>query len=148
MNGIINAYKPSGISSAAAVGKIRHALGYRHVGHMGTLDPIGEGVLLVGIGKGARLFDYYLGKSKTYEATFKFGISSDTLDIAGNITDQYKQYTRCFVYIGCVEFFGGKTGTTASFIQREIGRRRSCLRACEKGNCRRTEILGHNGELV
>ena len=87
MNGIINAYKPSGISSAAAVGKIRHALGYRHVGHMGTLDPIGEGVLLVGIGKGARLFDYYLGKSKTYEATFKFGISSDTLDIAGNITD-------------------------------------------------------------
>ena len=86
MNGILNVYKPSGISSAAAVGRVRRALGYRHVGHMGTLDPIGEGVLLVGVGKGARLFNYYLGKSKTYEATFRFGEISDTLDVTGRIT--------------------------------------------------------------
>ncbi len=86
MNGIINAYKPSGISSAAAVGKIKHALGYGHIGHMGTLDPIGEGVLLVGVGKGARLFDHYLKKSKTYEASFAFGTCTDTLDITGKIT--------------------------------------------------------------
>lgn len=88
MNGILNVYKPSEISSAATVGKVRRALGYRHVGHMGTLDPIGEGVLLVGVGKGARLFDYYLGKSKTYEAAFRFGITSDTLDITGNVTEK------------------------------------------------------------
>lgn len=86
MNGILNVNKPSGMSSASAVGKVKHLLGTRTVGHMGTLDPIGEGVLLMGVGKGARLFDYYLGKSKTYEAAFKFGYDTDTLDITGRET--------------------------------------------------------------
>lgn len=86
MNGILNVNKPSGMSSATAVGKVKHLLGTRTVGHMGTLDPIGEGVLLMGVGKGARLFDYYLGKSKTYEAAFKFGYDTDTLDITGRET--------------------------------------------------------------
>ncbi len=83
MNGIVNIYKPSGMSSSAVVGKVRKALGTRAVGHMGTLDPMGEGVLLMGVGKGTRLFDYFLGKSKTYEATFRFGVMTDTIDSTG-----------------------------------------------------------------
>ena len=86
MRGILNVNKPSGMSSSAAVGKVKHLLGTRTVGHMGTLDPIGEGVLLMGVGKGTRLFDYYLGKSKTYEAAFRFGCETDTLDITGKET--------------------------------------------------------------
>jgi tRNA pseudouridine55 synthase len=53
---------------------------------MGTLDPQGEGVLLLGVGKGARLFDFFLSKDKVYEATFKFGYETDTLDKDGTIT--------------------------------------------------------------
>lgn len=83
MNGILNINKPSGMSSAAAVGKVKRLLGTRAVGHMGTLDPIGEGVLMMGVGKGTRLFEYYLGKSKTYEAAFRFGVETDTLDVTG-----------------------------------------------------------------
>lgn len=88
MSGILNVYKPSGMSSSAAVCKVKRLLGTRAVGHMGTLDPIGEGVLLMGVGKGTRLFEYYLGKSKTYEASFRFDYETDTLDITGTVTAQ------------------------------------------------------------
>ena len=83
MNGILNFYKKPGITSQDAVSSVRKILHFRHVGHMGTLDPQGEGVLLLGIGKGARLFDYYLGKDKVYEAEFEFGYETDTLDKDG-----------------------------------------------------------------
>ena len=83
MNGLINLYKPSGISSAAAVGKVRRILGEKKVGHMGTLDPMAEGVLVLGVGKSTRLFDYLAGKRKSYIAKFKFGYETDTLDKLG-----------------------------------------------------------------
>lgn len=86
MNGLINLYKPSGISSAAAVGKVRRILGEKKVGHMGTLDPMAEGVLVLGVGKSARLFDYLAGKRKSYIAKFKFGYETDTLDKLGTTT--------------------------------------------------------------
>ena len=84
----MNINKPSGISSSLAVSKVRRALGERKIGHMGTLDPMGEGVLLMGVGKCTRLFDYFLGKTKTYEAAFRFGFSTDTLDITGKTIAQ------------------------------------------------------------
>ena len=54
---------------------------------MGTLDPQGEGVLPVGVGKATRLFDLLLKKDKIYEAKFKFGYETDTLDKDGNIIE-------------------------------------------------------------
>lgn len=83
MNGLINLYKPSGMSSAAAVSKVKRILGEKKVGHMGTLDPMAEGVLVIGVGKSARLFDYISGRQKTYVAKMKFGYETDTLDALG-----------------------------------------------------------------
>lgn len=80
MKGIINVNKPKGHTSQDVVSIVRKILSTREVGHMGTLDPQGEGVLLVGIGKGARLFDLMLKKDKVYEAEFDFGYETDTLD--------------------------------------------------------------------
>lgn len=71
------------MTSSDVVRIVRKKLGLRAVGHMGTLDPIGEGVLLIGVGKGTRLFDYYLNKTKTYETVFTFGYETDTLDVTG-----------------------------------------------------------------
>lgn len=88
MNGLINLYKPSGISSAAAVGKVRHILGEKKIGHMGTLDPMAEGVLVLGVGKSARLFDYLAGKRKSYIAKFTFGYETDTLDKLGAVVSK------------------------------------------------------------
>lgn len=83
MNGVVNLYKPKGWTSRDAVNKVRSCLGVKEVGHMGTLDPQGEGVLPVGVGKATRLFDAFLKKDKVYEADFAFGYETDTLDGEG-----------------------------------------------------------------
>ena len=84
MTGFVNVDKEQALSSAQEVAKIRR-LTKTPCGHMGTLDPMASGVLPVAIGNAARLFDYFLSKSKTYVAVFKFGIDSDTLDTTGEI---------------------------------------------------------------
>ena len=82
MKGFINLIKPSGMSSAYAVGAVKKKFNMP-CGHMGTLDPMASGVLPVGIGKASRLFQYLLDKEKIYLARFKFGVLTDTLDITG-----------------------------------------------------------------
>lgn len=55
------------------------------MGHGGTLDPLATGVLIVGIGRGTKHLNNFLGCTKTYETVVLFGKSSDTYDIAGRI---------------------------------------------------------------
>ncbi len=86
MKGFINVIKPKGMSSAYAVGGVKKKFNCP-CGHMGTLDPMAQGVLPVGVGKASRLFQYLLDKQKTYVARFIFGKTTDTLDITGNVTD-------------------------------------------------------------
>lgn len=54
-------------------------------GHLGTLDPLAEGVLPVAVGKATKLFDWFLSKDKLYYAEAEFGKETDTLDLAGKI---------------------------------------------------------------
>ena len=82
--GFFNVDKPSGIVSSTVVNKIKWLSG-APCGHMGTLDPLASGVLPVGVGNAARLFDYFLEKEKEYIAEFTFGVDSDTLDSTGNL---------------------------------------------------------------
>lgn len=81
-SGFINVNKPSGMSSAAAVSKIKRLTGLP-CGHMGTLDPLASGVLPVAFGNASRLFNYLLDKEKVYRAVFRFGTETDTLDSTG-----------------------------------------------------------------
>ncbi len=87
MRGFINLLKPEKMSSAFAVGAVKHKFNIP-CGHMGTLDPMASGVLPVGVGKASRLFQYLLSKKKVYEAKFVFGYITDTLDITGQTTSQ------------------------------------------------------------
>ena len=87
MTGCINVIKPSGMSSAYAVGAVKKKFNCP-CGHMGTLDPMAEGVLPVGIGKASRLFQYMLDKEKTYIARFIFGYTTDTLEVTGETTEK------------------------------------------------------------
>ena len=88
MKGLLNINKPTGITSSDVVSRVRKILGTKAVGHMGTLDPQGTGVLLIGVGKGCRLFDFFLKKDKEYIAEFEFGYTTDTLDKDGVVTDK------------------------------------------------------------
>ena len=88
MIGFLNVYKPKGITSSAVVGKIRKKFNIKKIGHMGTLDPMAEGILPLAVGKATRMFDYFLNKTKSYLATFEFGYETDSLDATGSIVDE------------------------------------------------------------
>ncbi len=88
MNGFINVYKPRGWTSHDMVGKLRRVLGIRKIGHTGTLDPNVDGVLLMAIGKATRLIEFLENQDKLYRAQIVFGLSTDTEDMTGEMTDR------------------------------------------------------------
>lgn len=92
VSGFINLMKEKGMTSAFALTKVKYLLrdaGIKtKIGHLGTLDPDGEGVLPIALGYATRLFNYDLEKKKVYYALFKFGVETDTLDESGIITGQ------------------------------------------------------------
>ncbi len=88
MDGIINIYKPVGMTSHDVVNKVRRIVGTKKVGHTGTLDPDAEGVLPVCINRGTKVADMLTFSDKRYTACFKLGITTDTLDISGNVLEK------------------------------------------------------------
>ena len=87
-SGIILINKPVGVSSNKSANIIKHTLGAKKCGHLGTLDLEGEGLLPITINGATRLFDFFLNKDKTYETVFKFGVLTDTLDASGQVLSE------------------------------------------------------------
>lgn len=87
MNGIINVYKPRGLTSHAVVSRVRKFYGVKRVGHAGTLDPMACGVLPVLVGSAAGVQELVMEHDKTYRAGVLFGVTTDTGDITGNILE-------------------------------------------------------------
>lgn len=108
MIGFYNVLKPTGLSSATVVGKIKKILHQKKVGHMGTLDPAASGVLTIGVGKAVRFFDYFLGKDKRYFAIAEFGIQTDTLDSEGKVISRCDKLVSEFEIKAKINDFIGK----------------------------------------
>lgn len=87
MQGFLLLNKPEGITSFGAVARIKRLTGEKRVGHTGTLDPMATGVLPIFIGRATALSSYLLDADKSYSAKIKLGITTDTCDITGKITD-------------------------------------------------------------
>ncbi len=85
MDGVLVLDKPAGMSSAAAVERVKRALGEGRAGHGGTLDPIATGVLPICIGAATKLAPYLLADDKAYEAEGLLGVATDTLDRTGRV---------------------------------------------------------------
>lgn len=81
--GILLVDKPQGITSHDVVSRARRALNTRKIGHAGTLDPMATGLLVLGVGPATRLLTYLVGLDKTYEATIRLGVSTDSDDADG-----------------------------------------------------------------
>jgi len=75
--------KPRGITSHDVVDSVRRLLGFRQVGHLGTLDPLATGVLVLLLGRATRFAQFYAGRRKRYTSTFRFGFATDTYDSDG-----------------------------------------------------------------
>src|SRR5262249_33671683 len=77
--------KPQGKTSHDVVDAVRHLAGFRQVGHLGTLDPLATGVLVLLLGRATRLAQFYSGRRKRYTAGFRFGFSTDSYDSDGEV---------------------------------------------------------------
>lgn len=77
--------KPTGMNSMTCVKRVQRLLGAKKAGHLGTLDPLASGVLVVALNKATKLFEAHLKDTKTYRAVFKFGIETTTFDSEGDI---------------------------------------------------------------
>lgn len=86
-NGILPVDKPAGWTSFDVLAKLRGALGTRKLGHAGTLDPMATGVLAVFIGKATAAADRQPDHDKTYEATLRLGLRTDTGDVTGTVLE-------------------------------------------------------------
>ncbi len=88
MDGFLILDKPTGITSAQCVYKLRSVLGIKKIGHCGTLDPLATGLLPISIGEGTKFSNYLTDKDKLYEVVIKFGLETDTGDITGKIVSK------------------------------------------------------------
>ena len=87
--------KPKGKTSHDVVDAVRHLAGFRQIGHLGTLDPLATGVLVLLLGRATRLVQFYSGRRKRYSAGFRFGFATDTYD-----SDGEAQGARCGALAG------------------------------------------------
>ena len=92
MDGIILVDKPKGITSRDVVNEISKKFHTKKVGHTGTLDPIATGLMIVCINKGCKLVPLLTNHDKTYLATVKLGIKTDTYDITGKVLEENNNY--------------------------------------------------------
>ena len=88
MNGIVIVDKPQGWTSQDVTARLRRVFSTRRIGHGGTLDPMATGVLPVFVGRATRAVEFFEHAEKTYEATLRLGMKTDTQDITGTVLEE------------------------------------------------------------
>ena len=83
-HGFLNLSKPAGMTSHDCVSRTRRLLNMKKVGHGGTLDPLATGVLPIALGQGTRFLNY-LPTEKSYRATIRLGVVTNSDDLEGEI---------------------------------------------------------------
>lgn len=90
MNGVLIIDKPQGFTSFDVIAVVRRLTGQRKTGHTGTLDPNATGVLPVLLGSATKAQDLIPDHDKRYVAEFRLGLTTDTLDIWGQVKSEQK----------------------------------------------------------
>jgi tRNA pseudouridine55 synthase len=83
LDGILVIDKPGGKTSHDVVETVRRLVGFRQIGHLGTLDPLATGVLVLALGRATRLARFYGARRKRYTCAVRFGFATDTYDADG-----------------------------------------------------------------
>ena len=87
MDGILVIDKPRGMISKDVSRWLTRRIGKVKLGHLGTLDPLAEGVLPILFGTATRLQDYFIELPKTYRFQVVFGVRTTTLDSEGEVVE-------------------------------------------------------------
>src|SRR5271167_4300840 len=86
LDGALVINKPRGKTSHDIVESVRRIAGFRQIGHLGTLDPLATGVLVLLLGRATRLMRFYASRRKRYTCAARFGFATDTYDAEGEAT--------------------------------------------------------------
>jgi len=87
IHGWINLDKPPGISSSAAVGRVKYLLQAQKAGHGGTLDPLATGILPIALGEATKTVNYALQGPKAYRFIVQWGTATKTDDREGEVSE-------------------------------------------------------------
>ncbi len=85
INGWIAVDKPSGITAATVVSRVKRALNAAKVGHGGTLDPLATGILPIALGEATKTVNFAMDGAKTYRFEVTWGAGTDTDDSDGKV---------------------------------------------------------------
>lgn len=88
VNGVLLFDKPRGLTSQQAVARIKRLFAARKAGHTGTLDPMADGLLPVGLGEATKFSQFLLDADKGYLATLRLGVTTTTGDAEGEILER------------------------------------------------------------
>ena len=124
--------KPAGMTSHDVVQRVRRVLGTRAVGHTGTLDPFATGLLVMLVGRATRLARFVEKESKTYLATARLGVSTDTDDLTGRVIETSQaagQVDESRIMETLSEFVGTQLQRPPQYSAKHVGGERSYQKA-------------------
>ncbi|MBI3046929.1 MAG: tRNA pseudouridine(55) synthase TruB [Acidobacteria bacterium] len=126
MDGVLVIDKPQGLTSHDVVAAARRLLGERRIGHTGTLDPLATGVLPLAIGRATRLVRFFAASDKEYDATIRFGLTTDSYDVTGAETSRTNAVpSRDEVLDGLRRLTGEYLQTPPSYSAKKVDGRRA-----------------------
>ncbi|HKQ86292.1 MAG TPA: tRNA pseudouridine(55) synthase TruB [Candidatus Acidoferrales bacterium] len=122
LDGILVVDKPQGRTSHDVVEAVRRLVGFRQIGHLGTLDPLATGVLVLALGRATRLARFYAGRRKRYTCAVRFGFATDTYDADGEAQSEDKapMLDRAEVEALAVKFIGKIEQTPPPFSAKKV----------------------------
>jgi len=134
MDGVLVVDKPQGPTSHDVVAAARRLLGERRIGHTGTLDPLATGVLPLAIGQATRLVRFLAASDKEYDATIRFGVTTDSYDMTGVETSRTDALpSRHDVLQALAALTGEYRQTPPAYSAKKIGGRRAYALARNAG---------------
>ena len=126
VDGVLVIDKPRDLTSHDVVAVARRALGERRIGHTGTLDPLATGVLPLACGRATRLVRFLTASDKEYEATIRFGRTTDSYDITGTETScSGLEPDRDAVMRGLASLTGSYLQMPPAYSAKKVGGRRA-----------------------
>jgi tRNA pseudouridine55 synthase len=156
VSGVVNYYKERGPTSFRSTDKIKKLFEVRKAGHGGTLDPEAEGVLPVFLGFATRISSLFLKAEKEYRVFLRFGLGTDTFDMAGKVTEKTDDFSldRTTLVDALKTFEGSYLQKPPRFSALKVKGRRAydlARRGVDfeleprKVTCREIECVGYNG---
>jgi tRNA pseudouridine55 synthase len=126
VHGVLLLDKPLGLSSNDALQKAKWLLRAEKAGHTGTLDPLATGVLPLACGRATRLVRFLTASDKDYEATIRFGLTTDTYDITGEETSRTdREPSRAAVDAAVASLCGEYRQMPPAYSAKKVGGRRA-----------------------